>query len=280
MHPARTHPHHLLNPPSFSVSGQSVLSRVVNWMIETKPIYGIMKLGAMNAMKSTTQKAGIDWDGHVRRMAATPEVGVQQQQQWQQPQQQHETRTLLQQYSVTSVTSGLGEQLGWGAWPHSKQRHICWQAWRNTAQHPHTDKAVLPHPPANRQAADQTPAAGAAGVWTPSSCLPACHFGRSSSSCSRSLSSSRTPTWPTLTTTQCPSMPTTRATSTGRWVASLILIASLIRQPSACSSWVAGLNLSTVSPNPPAAGRPSRTRNICVHVPAPNASSCLSTGHV
>jgi hypothetical protein len=25
-------------------------------------------------MKSTTQKAGIDWDGHVRRMQATPEV--------------------------------------------------------------------------------------------------------------------------------------------------------------------------------------------------------------
>lgn len=43
-------------------------------MIETKPIYSVMKLGAMNAMKSTTQKAGIDWDGHVKRMADTPEV--------------------------------------------------------------------------------------------------------------------------------------------------------------------------------------------------------------
>lgn len=59
-----------------STTGESVLSRVVNWMIETKPIYSVMKLGAMNAMKSTTQKAGIDWDGHVRRMAATPEVCV------------------------------------------------------------------------------------------------------------------------------------------------------------------------------------------------------------
>jgi hypothetical protein len=45
-------------------------------MIETKPIYSVMKMGAMNAMKSTTQKAGIDWDGHVRRMAATPEVSM------------------------------------------------------------------------------------------------------------------------------------------------------------------------------------------------------------
>jgi len=57
-------------------TGESVLSRVVNWMIQTKPIYSVMKLGAMNAMKSTTQKAGIDWDGHVRRMAATPEVST------------------------------------------------------------------------------------------------------------------------------------------------------------------------------------------------------------
>lgn len=55
-------------------AGQNVMSRIVNWMIETKPIYAVMKLGAKNAMKSTTQKAGIDWDGHVRRMEATPEV--------------------------------------------------------------------------------------------------------------------------------------------------------------------------------------------------------------
>lgn len=66
-------------------TGESVLSRIVNWMIETKPIYGIMKLGAMNAMKSTTQKAGIDWDGHVRRMAATPELQQLQQEFEQQP---------------------------------------------------------------------------------------------------------------------------------------------------------------------------------------------------
>lgn len=80
-------------------TGESVLSRIVNWMIETKPIYSVMKMGAMNAMKSTTRKAGIDWDGHVRRMAATPEVRsvhqalccstaacVAKQQQWQQQQ--------------------------------------------------------------------------------------------------------------------------------------------------------------------------------------------------
>jgi hypothetical protein len=51
-----------------------MLSSVVNWMIATKPIYGLMKAGAMGAMKSTTQKAGIDWDGHVRRMQGLQEV--------------------------------------------------------------------------------------------------------------------------------------------------------------------------------------------------------------
>lgn len=89
MPPGPLTPHRLPYHPYLSAPGQSVLSRVVNWMIETKPIYGIMKLGAMNAMKSTTHKAGIDWDGHVRRMAATPEVGN-----------SSSSSTLLQQLSV------------------------------------------------------------------------------------------------------------------------------------------------------------------------------------
>jgi hypothetical protein len=50
------------------------MSKVVNWMIDTKPIFAVMKFGAKNAMKSTTMKAGIDWDGHVRKMQQTAEV--------------------------------------------------------------------------------------------------------------------------------------------------------------------------------------------------------------
>jgi hypothetical protein len=50
------------------------MSRVVNWMINTKPIFEVMKFGAKNAMKSTTLKAGIDWDGHVREMQQKAEV--------------------------------------------------------------------------------------------------------------------------------------------------------------------------------------------------------------
>eukprot|EP00775_Hariotina_reticulata_P012315 gene12315-12451_t len=55
-------------------TGESLLSGVVNWMINTKPIFAVMKLGAKNAMKSTTQKAGIDWDGHVRNMQQISEL--------------------------------------------------------------------------------------------------------------------------------------------------------------------------------------------------------------
>lgn len=56
------------------LAGEKLMSRVVNWMINTKPIFEVMKLGAKNAMKSTTLKAGIDWDGHVRKMQQTAEV--------------------------------------------------------------------------------------------------------------------------------------------------------------------------------------------------------------
>lgn len=50
------------------------MSKVVNWMINTKPIFAVMKFGAKNAMKSTTLKAGIDWDGHVQKMQQTAEL--------------------------------------------------------------------------------------------------------------------------------------------------------------------------------------------------------------
>lgn len=55
-------------------AGERLLSRVVNWMIDSKPIFGLMKLGAKNAMKQTTQRAGMDWDAHVERMRRTAEV--------------------------------------------------------------------------------------------------------------------------------------------------------------------------------------------------------------
>jgi hypothetical protein len=58
-------------------AGDNLMSKVVNWMIDTKPIFAVMKFGAKNAMKSTTLKAGIDWDGHVRKMQQTPEVRAQ-----------------------------------------------------------------------------------------------------------------------------------------------------------------------------------------------------------
>ncbi|KAF8064673.1 hypothetical protein HT031_003475 [Scenedesmus sp. PABB004] len=61
-------------PPSPLGSGEGVLSRVVNWMINTKPIFEVFKLGAKGAMKSTTRAAGLDWDAHVAAMARDPEL--------------------------------------------------------------------------------------------------------------------------------------------------------------------------------------------------------------
>eukprot|EP00879_Flechtneria_rotunda_P013834 GHRR01014448.1.p1 GENE.GHRR01014448.1~~GHRR01014448.1.p1 ORF type:complete len:205 (+),score=45.22 GHRR01014448.1:179-793(+) len=55
-------------------TGESLLSAAVNWMINTKPIFEVMKLGAKSTMKSTVKKAGIDWDDHVRSMQQQAEL--------------------------------------------------------------------------------------------------------------------------------------------------------------------------------------------------------------
>lgn len=178
-------------------TGESVLSRVVNWMIETKPIYSVMKMGAMNAMKGTTQKAGIDWDAHVRRMAATPEVRQQQQQEWLRPQQGAVMAAAAPQcqHTVLAATTANTHEPQTDTQAHDSP---CWPC--GLAAHQST-------PCSCRCIA--TPLTTRCVIWAavaPCSC----------SGCARSLSSSRTPTWPTLPTTQCPSTPMMRATLTGR----------------------------------------------------------------
>jgi hypothetical protein len=55
-------------------AGDKLMSKVVNWMIHTKPVFGVMKLGAKAVMKRTSRKAGVDWDAHARQMQQTAEV--------------------------------------------------------------------------------------------------------------------------------------------------------------------------------------------------------------
>lgn len=55
--------------------GDTLASRVVNFAINSPPIYGVMKLLAKQAMKGSAESRGISWDRHVRQMAATAEVG-------------------------------------------------------------------------------------------------------------------------------------------------------------------------------------------------------------
>lgn len=55
-------------------TGDSVLSRVVNWAIDTPPLYGAMKVLAKKAMKSSAEGRGVRWDSLVREMAELKEL--------------------------------------------------------------------------------------------------------------------------------------------------------------------------------------------------------------
>ncbi|KAJ9509734.1 hypothetical protein QJQ45_011268 [Haematococcus lacustris] len=55
-------------------SGDQLLSRLVNWMISTKPLYAIMKVLAKQAMKSSAEGRGVGWEQHVQRLAADPQL--------------------------------------------------------------------------------------------------------------------------------------------------------------------------------------------------------------
>ncbi|GFR40615.1 hypothetical protein Agub_g1196 [Astrephomene gubernaculifera] len=55
-------------------TGDSVLSRVVNWAIGNPALYGVMKVFAKKAMKSSAESRGILWDAHVADMQKRKEL--------------------------------------------------------------------------------------------------------------------------------------------------------------------------------------------------------------
>eukprot|EP00198_Chlamydomonas_reinhardtii_P003896 XP_001693232.1 predicted protein [Chlamydomonas reinhardtii] len=55
-------------------TGDSVLSRVVNWAIDTPALYGAMKVLAKNAMKNSAESRGVKWDAHVKEMEKLKEL--------------------------------------------------------------------------------------------------------------------------------------------------------------------------------------------------------------
>ncbi|KXZ45183.1 hypothetical protein GPECTOR_57g473 [Gonium pectorale] len=57
-------------------TGDSVLSKVVNWAINTPPLYGAMKVLAKQAMKNSAESRGVRWDSHVREMEKRQELEV------------------------------------------------------------------------------------------------------------------------------------------------------------------------------------------------------------
>lgn len=58
-----------------SLSGDALLSRVANWMTSTPWIYDILKIFARRQIISLAVSKGVDWEGHVKQMEATSEVG-------------------------------------------------------------------------------------------------------------------------------------------------------------------------------------------------------------
>lgn len=68
-------PKDLPGPPRPRPPGDKLLSQLVNFLINTPPIWAVMKYFAKNAMKSTATKKGVDWDAYARGvLAAEPEV--------------------------------------------------------------------------------------------------------------------------------------------------------------------------------------------------------------
>ncbi|WIA18673.1 hypothetical protein OEZ85_003377 [Tetradesmus obliquus] len=59
-------------------TGDKLLSRAVNWMIASKPIFGVMKAAAKAVMKRASRRAGMDWDAHAQQMQQTAELQLQQ----------------------------------------------------------------------------------------------------------------------------------------------------------------------------------------------------------
>jgi hypothetical protein len=57
-------------PPSILKKGDELVSRFVNLLINTPPIWAVMKYFAKAAIKNTAQKRGIDWDGYARSILA------------------------------------------------------------------------------------------------------------------------------------------------------------------------------------------------------------------
>ncbi|GLC37056.1 hypothetical protein PLESTB_001396400 [Pleodorina starrii] len=55
-------------------TGDSLLSKVVNWAIDTPPLYGAMKVLAKQAMKNSAESRGVRWDGYVQEMQKRREL--------------------------------------------------------------------------------------------------------------------------------------------------------------------------------------------------------------
>lgn len=56
-------------------TGEKFLSQLVNVMINTPPLWEVMKFFAKQAIKNTARSKGIDWEGYSCSIINNPEVG-------------------------------------------------------------------------------------------------------------------------------------------------------------------------------------------------------------
>ena len=60
--------------PTLSSSGDDLLSRFVNLLIATPPLYAVMKVAAKAVLKNSAESAGVAWDGTARGLQACEEL--------------------------------------------------------------------------------------------------------------------------------------------------------------------------------------------------------------
>lgn len=53
-----------------------MLSKLVNMAIQSKPLYGVMKMMAKKTMRDTAEGRGIPWEGNIRDLTAQLEVSI------------------------------------------------------------------------------------------------------------------------------------------------------------------------------------------------------------
>ena len=68
------HPAPQCHAPHCRPPGDKLLSKLVNVLINTPPVWEVMKYFAKAAIKNTARRKGVDWEGYARQLLSDQEV--------------------------------------------------------------------------------------------------------------------------------------------------------------------------------------------------------------